>query len=59
MNYLSRLVLNHDPPDLCLLSNYNYRHEPQAPGYITFWTGLESRSMVAKSEGAGYVTIKG
>jgi hypothetical protein len=23
---------NHDPPDLTLLSNYDYRHEPPAPG---------------------------
>jgi hypothetical protein len=22
------LALNHDFPDLCLLSNYDYRHEP-------------------------------
>jgi hypothetical protein len=25
------LALNHDPPDLCLLSSYDYRHEPLVP----------------------------
>jgi hypothetical protein len=28
MNYLLRLSLNLDSPDLCLLSSYNYRREP-------------------------------
>jgi hypothetical protein len=32
-NYLSRLALNFNPPDLCLLSCQYYRHEPLAPGY--------------------------
>jgi hypothetical protein len=31
-NYLPRLALNLDPPDLCLLSSYDYRREPPAPG---------------------------
>jgi hypothetical protein len=22
---------NHDPPDVCFLSSWDYRHEPQAP----------------------------
>jgi hypothetical protein len=25
------LALNHDPPDICFLSSYNYRGEPPAP----------------------------
>jgi hypothetical protein len=25
------LALNHDPPDLCVLSCYDYRREPLAP----------------------------
>jgi hypothetical protein len=25
------LALNHDPPDLCLLSSQDYKHEPPAP----------------------------
>jgi hypothetical protein len=28
VNYLPRLNLNHDPPDLSLPNNYNYRYEP-------------------------------
>jgi hypothetical protein len=32
MNYLSRLALNRDPPDLCLLSSKDYRCEPPAQG---------------------------
>jgi hypothetical protein len=28
LNYLPRLGLNHNPPDLCLQSNKDYRHEP-------------------------------
>jgi hypothetical protein len=31
MNYLPRLDSNLDPPDLCLLSSYDYRPEPPAP----------------------------
>jgi hypothetical protein len=31
---LQGLVSNCDPPDLCLLSSYNYKHEPPAPGNI-------------------------
>jgi hypothetical protein len=27
-SFLPRLGLNHDPPDLCLLSSWDYRHEP-------------------------------
>jgi hypothetical protein len=29
---LPRLALNCDPPDLCLLSSWNYRREPLVPG---------------------------
>jgi hypothetical protein len=31
MNYLPGLVLNHDSPDLCLLSSWDYRREPLCP----------------------------
>jgi hypothetical protein len=34
-NYLPRLALNHDLPDLCLLSSKDYRSESLAPG--SFW----------------------
>jgi hypothetical protein len=33
-NYLPWLSLNHDPPDLCLLSSQDYRHEPPAPSLL-------------------------
>jgi hypothetical protein len=32
VNYLPRLASNLDTPDLCLLSIYDYRHEPLALG---------------------------
>jgi hypothetical protein len=31
---LPRLASNHDPSDLYLLSSWDYRHEPLAPGHI-------------------------
>jgi hypothetical protein len=34
-NYLPGLALNHDPHDLCLLSSWDYRPEPPAPGSHT------------------------
>jgi hypothetical protein len=36
MNYLPGLALNHDPPDLCLLSSEGYRCEPPAPSLSVF-----------------------
>jgi hypothetical protein len=33
MNYLPGLALNHDPPDLCLLSIWDCRREPSGPGF--------------------------
>jgi hypothetical protein len=32
VNYLPRLALNLNPPDLCLLNSWDYRREPPAPG---------------------------
>jgi hypothetical protein len=32
VNYLPRLASNPNPPDLCLLSSWDYWHEPLAPG---------------------------
>jgi hypothetical protein len=40
VNYLPRLALNHNPPDLCLLSSWDYRHEPLVPSspiYLDDW----------------------
>jgi hypothetical protein len=37
-NYLPRVALNRDPPDLCLLSSWDYRHEPPAPSTCFFLT---------------------
>jgi hypothetical protein len=31
MSYLLRLALNRDPPDLCLLSGWDYRREALHP----------------------------
>jgi hypothetical protein len=36
---LLRLALNCDPPDLCLLIRYDYRHEPLVPGSICYFKG--------------------
>jgi hypothetical protein len=35
---LSRLASNHDPSDLCLLSSWNPKHEPPAPGCLGIFT---------------------
>jgi hypothetical protein len=36
--------LNHDPPDLCLLNSWDYRHEPLAPSYIyIFFSGKDGQ----------------
>jgi hypothetical protein len=34
MNYLPGLALNHDPPDLCLLSSWDDRRELLVPGAL-------------------------
>jgi hypothetical protein len=35
LNYLPGLASNDKPPDLSLLSSYNYRHEPPVPSEFT------------------------
>jgi hypothetical protein len=35
VNYLPGLALNHDPPDLCVLSSWDYRREPLQPASVT------------------------
>jgi hypothetical protein len=39
MNYLPGLALNHDPPDLRLLSSWDYRRKPPAPAENIFVGG--------------------
>jgi hypothetical protein len=43
MNYLPGLASNHNPPDLCLLSSWDYRREPLAPSFICLHRCLETR----------------
>jgi hypothetical protein len=56
MNYLlPGLALNHDPPDLCLLSSYDYRCEPPAPGSTSYF---DTDIVCGQGEGAvGVVMI--
>jgi hypothetical protein len=43
MNYLPGLASNHDPPDFCLLSSWDYRCEPLAPGLaLNSWSSCLS-----------------
>jgi hypothetical protein len=37
INFLPRLAENLDPPDLCLLSSWDYRHEPLCLAGNTFY----------------------
>jgi hypothetical protein len=41
---LSGLASTHDPTDLCLLSSWDYRREPQAVAFSTFLTLLSGPS---------------
>jgi hypothetical protein len=47
MNYLPRLASNYDPPDLCLMSSYDFRCEPPVLSLTFFFffavLGLELR----------------
>jgi hypothetical protein len=36
MNYLHGQTSNRDPPDLCILSSWDYRHEPPVSNYALF-----------------------
>jgi hypothetical protein len=38
-HYLPGLASNYEPPDFCLLSSWDYRHEPPVPGYIVLFSG--------------------
>jgi hypothetical protein len=40
LELFARLALNHDPPDLCLLSSWDYGREQLAPGHIQLLLGL-------------------
>jgi hypothetical protein len=49
MNYLPGLALSHEPTDLCLLSSWDYRHEPLVPDCCHFcflffkWQSIEGK----------------
>jgi hypothetical protein len=40
-NIFRGLASNHDPPDLCLLSSWDYRYEPPVPGHTVLKIELE------------------
>jgi hypothetical protein len=40
MIYFPRLALNRDPPDLCLLSSWDYRLEPLCPALPDYFSLL-------------------
>jgi hypothetical protein len=42
MKYCPGLTLNCDPPDLNLLSGWDYRREPPVPSNFTYFVGRES-----------------
>jgi hypothetical protein len=54
-NYLPGLALNCDPPDLCFLSSYDYRHKPPVPGSLLTLPVLYS--LVTLAEGMFWVEL--
>jgi hypothetical protein len=52
---LPGLALNCDPPDLCFLSSYDYRHKPPVPGSLLTLPVLYS--LVTLAEGMFWVEL--
>jgi hypothetical protein len=48
VDYLPGLASNHDPPDLCLLSSWDFRQEPPVPG-LKFIESLSREKPCAES----------
>jgi hypothetical protein len=56
MNYLPGLASNHDPPDLSLLSSWDYRREPQVPSLHSGFKN--SKSFQRKGERRGFHVVE-
>jgi hypothetical protein len=58
MNYFLELASNHDPPDFCLLSGWDYTYEPQclalSPNLIAIESSFLNLVISASDQLPGY-----
>jgi hypothetical protein len=57
VNYLPGLASNLDPPDLCILSNWDYRREPLGPSWLWFLE-YDSKSLGSKRKQVNWLSSK-